>query len=218
MQEVFSRMIKSTTFFYLPEACNPRMHRSVELTDVDRNVYGCEVMIAGTLYYYRQEILRQLADFDVKIWGVRPDWLLYRLASPHSGREVWGDDKARAVAGAKICLNNLHYSEVNGLNCRAFEMAGCGGFQIISSVPVLREHFEIGAEIVEYRTADELVELVRHYLKHPELAEEIARRGQARAHREHTFEHRLSEIMRNTLDYRGHSQESGGAVSQMGRE
>src|SRR5271157_1991415 len=100
MQDLFSRMIKSTPFFYLPEACNPRVHRSVELSDADRRLYGCDVMIAGTLYYYRQEILRHLSEFDLKIWGTRPDWLLSRMASRHGGREVFAVEKARAVAGA----------------------------------------------------------------------------------------------------------------------
>jgi spore maturation protein CgeB len=201
MQDLFSRMIKSTPFFYLPEACNPRVHRSAELTDEARKIYGCDVMIAGTLYYYRQEILRQLAEFDLKIWGLRPDWLLYRLPLRYIGKAVFADDKALAVAGARICLNTLHYGEVDGLNCRAFEIAGCGGFQLITDVPVLSEHFEIGSEIVSFKSTVQLVELIRHYLDHPELAGEIARRGQLRAHREHTFEHRIKEILRVALGF-----------------
>jgi spore maturation protein CgeB len=199
MQGLFSRMIKSTPFFYLPEACNPRVHRSLEVTDEDREVYGCDVMIAGTLYYYRQEILRQLSEFNLKIWGLRPDWLLNRLASQYMGKPVFADDKARAVASARICLNTLHYGEVDGLNCRAFEIAGCGGFQIITAVPVLAEHFEIGTEIVGFTSAKELLELVRHYLDRPEDALKIARRAQSRAHRDHSYENRLAEILRIAL-------------------
>jgi spore maturation protein CgeB len=201
MQDLFSRMIRSSRFFYLPEACNPRVHRTVALSTEDRSIYGCDVMIAGTLYYYRQEILRQLTEFDLKIWGLRPDWLLSRLSSRLFGRPVFADDKARAVGGAKVCLNTLHYGEVDGLNCRAFEIAGCGGFQVITSVPVLAEHFEIGAEIVEFKTSGQLAELIRHFLDQPEIAAQIALRGQQRAHRDHTFEHRLREIMRIALGY-----------------
>jgi spore maturation protein CgeB len=201
MQDLFSRMIRSSRFYYLPEACNPRVHRTVGLNTEEQATYGCEVMIAGTLYYYRQEILRQLAQFDLKIWGIRPDWLLDRLGVGYVGREVFADDKARAVRGARICLNTLHYGEVDGLNCRAFEIAGCGGFQLVTSVPVLGEHFDIGTEIVEFKTAGQLAELIRHFLDHPELATQIARRGQERAYREHTFEHRLREIMRVALGY-----------------
>jgi spore maturation protein CgeB len=201
MQDLFSRMIRSTSFFYLPEACNPRVHRSVELTVEDRQRYGCDVMIAGTLYYYRQEILRQLADFDLKVWGSRPDWMLNRLKSQHGGKTILTEEKARAMAAARICLNTLHYGEVNGLNCRAFEIAGCGGFQLITSVPVLASHFDVGTEVVEFGSTEQLVELMRHYLDHPDLAAKIARQGQIRAHRDHTYEHRLKELLRVSLGY-----------------
>jgi spore maturation protein CgeB len=195
LQDLFSRMVKTTPYYYLPEACNPRVHRSVIPTQKDRERWGCEIMIAGTLYYYRQLILRQLREFDVKIWGGRFEWLMMGLPVSRCGPPVFNEDKARAANAARICLNTLHYAEVDGLNARAFEIAGCGGFQVITSVPALAEHFDIGTEIVSFRTVDDLIDLVRHYLARPEEAAAIARRGQIRAHREHTYEHRLAHIL-----------------------
>jgi spore maturation protein CgeB len=195
MQDIFSRMIRSTTFHYLPEACNPRVHRTVEVTEAEQVKYGCEIMIAGNIYYYRQEILQQLDAFDVKMWGSRTDWLIDRLGSKHQGRPVYGDEKAKAARAAKICLNTLHYAEINSLNCRAFEIAGCGGFQLASSVPVLAEHFEPGEELATFATIDELIEKAHHYLAHPDEAARIARNGQLRAHRDHTYEKRLEQII-----------------------
>jgi len=200
LQDLFSRMIASTTFHYLPEACNPRVHRSV-VAGGDRPAPTHDVMIAGTLYYYRQEILRQLSAFDLRIHGLRPDWLLNRLEPRHFDKPVFAHDKAWAIARSRICLNTLHYGEVDGLNGRAFEIAGCGGFQLITGVPVLGDHFEIGQEIVPFGTTAQLVELVRYYLDHPDRAADIARRGQERAYRDHTFEHRLRVIMKTVLGY-----------------
>ncbi len=199
LQDLFSRMIRSSRFYYLPEACNPRMHRPIAVTAADRAIYGCDIMIAGTVYYYRQEILRQLEHFNLKVWGSRPDWLVDRLPGRFMGRYVYGDDKVRSVLCAGICLNTLHYAEVNGLNCRAFELAGCGGFQLISFVPALAEHFEPEVEVATYRSVEELKEKVMHYLKNPAEAAAIAERGRARAHRDHTYERRLEEIMRVAL-------------------
>jgi spore maturation protein CgeB len=194
LQDLFSRMIKSTSFYYLPEACNPRVHRTADLTPLEQQRLGCDVMIAASLYYYRQEILQQLREFDLKVWGYRPDWLIYRLHAGHGAREIVLQEKAKAMRAARICLNTLHFAEVNGLNCRAFEIAGCGGFQLLSSVPVLAEHFEPGREVVSFDSTEQLLERIRHYLRNPEQAAAIALRGQARAHREHTYEHRLTEI------------------------
>jgi spore maturation protein CgeB len=202
MQDLFSRMIRSTEFHYLPEACNPRTHRPLTLSDNDREVYGCDLMIAGTLYYYRQEIIRQLAGLEgihLKIWGDRPGWLVDRLPGRYMRRPVYGDDKVRAALGAKICLNTLHYGEVNGLNCRAFELAGCGGFQMMTSVPVLAEHFEPDVEVATFATIDELLEKTAYYLRNPTLALQIAERGRLRAHRDHTYEQRLRELLNIAL-------------------
>jgi spore maturation protein CgeB len=199
MQDLFSRMIRSTQFHYLAEACNPRMHRPIDLSAEDQYRFGCDVMLAGSLYYYRQEILESLADLDLKIWGYRPDWLIDRLAGRFMGRDVHGDDKVRAALAAKICLNTLHYAEVDGLNCRAFEIAGCGGFQLASDVPSMAEHFEPDIEIVTFRSVEELAEKARHFMRNPEAARQIADRGRIRAHRDHTYEHRLVEILRVAL-------------------
>ncbi len=194
LQSLFSRMIRSTSFHYLPEACNPRVHRTVEPDTNERQRLQCDVMIAASLYYYRQEILQELRDFDLKVWGYRPDWLVNRLPAWHGGGEIIMEEKAKAMRAARICLNTLHFAEVDGLNCRAFEIAGCGGFQLVSSVPVLSEHFEPGREVAVFASVDELREQIGHYLAHPEQALAIAARGQARAHAEHTYEHRLREI------------------------
>ena len=194
MQDLFSRMIRSTTILYLPEACNPRIHHPVKLSIEEEAQYSCDVMIAGTLYYYRQDILNHLTQFDLKIWGQVPDWLLNELSAFHTGRQAIAAEKAQAVAGARICLNTLHFAEVNGLNCRAFELAGCGGFQLITSVPVLAEHFVPDREIVCFSTVDEMLEKVSYYLAHPDQARDIARRGMERAIRDHTYEHRLQQI------------------------
>ena len=199
MLDLFSRMIRSTVFHYLPEACNPRTHRPVSLSEADREEYGCEVMLAGTLYYYRQEILQQLKDFDLKVWGSRPDWLVQRLPGQFMGRYVHGDEKVRAALAAKICLNTLHYAEVDALNCRAFEIAACGGFQLVTHVPVLAEHFEPDVEVATYRSAEELIEKIRYFLKRPEAALDIAHKGQIRAHSDHTYEHRLDELLGITI-------------------
>jgi len=202
LQELFSRMVRSTPFHYLPEACNPRVHKPIELVDDDYYRYGCEVMLAGSVYYYRQEILRTLGDFDLRIYGTRPGWLLDRLDGRRIEPEVWGDAKVRAARAASVALNTLHYAEVDGLNCRAFELAGIGAFQLMDHKSVVSEHFRPGEEIETFRTLDELSAKIRHFLRMPERAKAIAEAGQRRAHRDHTYEARLREIFRVALPAR----------------
>jgi spore maturation protein CgeB len=179
---------------YLPEACNPVYHHSVTLSDSDRDRYKADIFTYGNIYYYRQTILEALQGYDLKVYGNMPDWLVNRLGDSFTGRCVFEEEKCKAVAGATIVLNTLHPGEIRGLNCRAFEMAGCGGFQLSSYSDAIAEHFVVGEEIEVFRNRAELLEKVDHYLDNPERARAIARAGQARAYAEHTYEHRLNRL------------------------
>jgi spore maturation protein CgeB len=59
----------------------------------------------------------------------------------------------------------------------------------------LGELFELGKEVVAYRSVEECAELIRHYLAHGEEREAIGRAAQARTLREHTYFHRMQEFV-----------------------
>ena len=180
---------------YLPEACHSQWHRRIELSANDRRKYGCDLTTASNMYYYRARILEIFKDYDLKIWGKSyPRWLQSPVRTHYPGIYVTGDEKAKAFNAAKIVLNTMHYGEIEGVNCRLFEVAGCGAFQIADWKPGLPDLFEPELEIVTYHTRAELKEKVDYYLAHPEERQEIADRAYARAHREHTYEKRLQKM------------------------
>jgi spore maturation protein CgeB len=181
---------------YLPEACNPQYHRNVALTDQDRERYSADICTFGNIYYYRQNLLESLSSYNLQVWGNRPSWLVDRLGGRFQGRPIFETEKCKAVAGAKIVLNNLHFAEIRSLNCRAFEVAGCGGFQLISYSAAIEEHFKIGEQIEVFHNRSELIEKVNYYLANQHRARTIAAAGNVRAHAEHTYRHRLVELLR----------------------
>jgi spore maturation protein CgeB len=184
--------------FYLPEACNPRWHRRVELSDADRRKYGCDLTSACNMYYYRARLLEMFAGHNSKLWGPGfPFWLSSPLRARCANRYVAGLEKSKAFNAAKIVLNTMHYSEIDGVNCRLFEAAGCGAFQIADWKPALPELFEPECEIVTFRSREELHEKVDYYLAHPEERQAIANRAYVRAHREHTYGMRLRRMFEN---------------------
>ena len=177
---------------YLPEACNPLWHHRVELTEADRRKYACELCTVSNMYYYRARMLEMFKDYDLKIWGISyPSWLESPLRPCYPNVYVAELEKAKAFAAAKIVLNTMHYAEIEGVNCRLFEAAGCGAFQIADWKPALAELFEPEREMVTFRTREELKEKVDYYLAHPEERQEIAERAYVRAQRDHTYEVRL---------------------------
>jgi spore maturation protein CgeB len=181
---------------YLPECCNPMWHQPAEVDDDDRARYGCDLVAQGSLHYYRARMLEVFEGYDLKIWGRNcPPWLDSSVRKHYAHHFVAEDEKAKAFQAAKIVLNTVHYSEVDGVNCTLFEAAGCGAFQISDWKPVLPDLFEPEREIVTFRTRSELKEKVDYYLAHPQERGAIAARACARAHREHTYEVRLTHML-----------------------
>lgn len=194
--DLLQRYTRMTEVHYLPEACNPAAHFPVAPTKEEFRRFGCEVTTAATLYYYRAEILQALTDFDLRIWGTVPKFYDGPLRGIASGKSVFRRDKSACFNAARVVVNSLFPLEFASLNARAFELAGCGGFQLITASEAVVRHFEPGKEIETFRDLDELREKVRYYLDHDDERRAIAEAGRQRAHAEHTYRHRLQQMLR----------------------
>lgn len=133
----------------------------------------------------------------MRVFGYGADSLPF--ASPirqRHGGEVWGMDMYRALARSRITLNrHINVAENNANNMRLYEATGVGAMLLTDRKDNLHELFEIGKEVVAYSSKEEAAELVRHYLDHPQEAEQIAKAGQVRTLREHTYAQRMQELV-----------------------
>lgn len=77
---------------------------------------------------------------------------------------------------------------------RHFEVPGCGAFQLTNENPELAELFEPGREVVFYRSNTDLADKLAHYLTHDDERRQIAARGYARAHADHTLDRRVRSL------------------------
>jgi spore maturation protein CgeB len=59
----------------------------------------------------------------------------------------------------------------------------------------LAGHFEPDKEVVVYHNQNELLDKVRYYLAHQELAEKVRQAGHARALRGHTYHWRFERLL-----------------------
>lgn len=181
--------------YYLAECCNPDFHyleNEIEFGSLHN------VTIAGTLYPYRASIISQLEqkNINVDIFGSIPRWMDEKWHKQHTNKYIKLEYKRRVFRGSKINLNTLHYSEVEGANCRLFELAGCGGFQLCDKRKIIKSYFKEDEEIVLYESTSELIEKVNFFQNNIEQAEEIANRASKRAHAEHTYEKRILQIFK----------------------
>ena len=57
---------------YLPECCNPVVHKVYPYNETERKKYSCNITTIGNLYSNRLELFKQLHNynFSIKIWGM----------------------------------------------------------------------------------------------------------------------------------------------------
>lgn len=193
--KLFSGVLKSDVY-YLPECFNPQKHR-VETGKFESSLYKCDITSAGNQHSWRNIIFEHLKDYDVKFWGLEPPIWMPKgvLFSYFQGKPVYNSEKAEAFINAKIVLNNLHYSEIEGLNVRCFEAAGIGAFQIVDWRPGLSDLFIDGEEIVSFKSIDDLKNKLNYYLLNDKERNRIANNGKNRAYKDHTYFKRLETMI-----------------------
>jgi spore maturation protein CgeB len=195
---------------WAPTACDPEVHRPVELTEAERADFACDVSFAGAGYYNRNQMLAGLTDYNLRIWGV--GWTARELL-PHLQRpdeRFDADLFNRIVAGSAINLN-LHASTVHpgvapdsdAVNPRVFEIAAAGGFQLCDPCHGLDALFEPETELPLYRDLPNLRERIDWFLAHEDERRAIAARARARALRDHTYEDRAARMLAFILAHCG---------------
>ena len=86
-------------------------------------------------------------------------------------------------------------------NMRLFEATGVGTLLITDWKANLHEIFEPGKEVVAYCSAEECSEMIRYYLEHDKEREDIARAGQQRTLRDHTYYKRMQQLVNIVQKY-----------------
>lgn len=182
---------------FLPQACYPKYHKKPVLSNKEREFYECDITNAGNMYPNRIALFEKLNDFNIKMWGNPPAiWAKNKSTSKMmQGKSVRHEEKAKAFHAAKIVLNNMHPAEINGINKRTFEAPACCGFMMINYKPAIDDLYIDGKEIVSYRSFDNMLEKINYYLSNDKEREIIAEAGMKRAHKDHSYEVRLKEML-----------------------
>ncbi|HKR62467.1 MAG TPA: glycosyltransferase [Thermoanaerobaculia bacterium] len=169
---------------YMPEGFDASAYAPRE---VKRDI---DVSFLGNAYGFRRALVRELEEHGVRVTTFGSGW---------SGAG-WAKDPVDVFNRSRINLGmgGIEYSEsLTNVKGRDFEVPGTGGGMYLTTFnPDLALHFHVGEEIVCYRNRDELVELIRWYLAHPDEADAIAERGRARSLREHRWLHRYEKMLR----------------------
>lgn len=184
--------------FYLPEAFS-----KLQLTPTQpKSLHNlCDILVIASLHSARVPILKMLIQYDLKLYGSQGPWWLdtSALQEFHTGKFLANHDKANAIQNAKIVLNTVFPTEIEGVNARTFEYAGAGGFQLMEYKKALPDLFEIGKEVVTYKTIDEMIAKIDYYLQNDTERSEIALAGKIRAWKDHDYQKRLTRLINMTF-------------------
>ncbi|HYH36760.1 MAG TPA: glycosyltransferase [Azospirillum sp.] len=140
----------------------------------------------GAFHPWRRHVLDRLVTAGLPLTAMR--------AAPETAADIY--------AASQVTLN----VSLNGdLNLRVFEALGAGGFLLTDALSPdagLERCFTPGRHLATYRSPDELVELVRHYLDRPEEAMAIRRAGQAHLLEAHSPQVKRAQFLAAVFDDR----------------
>jgi spore maturation protein CgeB len=144
----------------------------------------------------RVEWLEYLCSmFQVKVWSPHTNYL--PAASPILRSYVgpaWGIEMYQVLRDSRLTLNHHGNIPAYANNQRLFEATGVGTLLVTDWKADLHEMFELGKEVIAYRTPEECLEMIRYYMEHDEEREVIACAGQQRTLRDHTYYIRMQEL------------------------
>jgi spore maturation protein CgeB len=154
-----------------------------------------DVTFVGQPYGNRRALVDYLRRHGVSVdtWG--QGWPRGRLSGAGM-REVFCASKVNLNFSASSTARRWRPAVRPQIKGRVFEVTGCGGLLLTEYAPGLEKHYRLGEEIVSFRGRRDMLKKVRWLLRHQAEREAIARAGLHRTLRDHTYEMRLTEMLR----------------------
>jgi hypothetical protein len=202
---------------YMPLGYCDEVHRSLPSGDPR---WSCAIGFLGGWEPRRERLLHAVVanGLQLKIWGVCWEflrdgrWTLRRhvilrqlaigdsfhfhrdplIAAALQGSEVYADDYARALTGAKIGLGLLRKVCPDQHTTRTFEIPACGSMLLADRTEEHQGFFQEGREAEFFSSSEELIDKARYYSAHEDARAAIAARGRQRCiDSQYAYIHRL---------------------------
>jgi hypothetical protein len=166
---------------------------ALAVAGIDLKIWGgyWDFLCDGKWTPRRQFILKQLAGRD--------RFRLHRdefLAGTWQGGEVYADDYARALTGAKIGLGLLRKVCPDQHTTRTFEIPACGSMLLAERTDEHHELFKEGEEAEFFASTEELVDKVKFYCSDESARLRVAGAGSKRCVKsKYAYIHRLMAVL-----------------------
>jgi len=210
----FENLLETTchkTWGWFPTAADPQTHKPLNLSNNDKNFYGSDISFMGAAYPNRVRFFKHFPKNKLKLWGT--GWAESELKDyniPLGDQRITTEQSNIIYQASKININlhssNDSYQDTaifdpygDFVNPRTFEIAACGGFQLVDDRPAIRELFDIDKDIVVFSSIEEALDKADFYLKNETLRTEIAKNAQQKVLQFHTYQHRIEHMLQVAL-------------------
>jgi spore maturation protein CgeB len=185
---------------FLGSCCDPDEHGRVQLSERDRQRFEADLSFVGGGRAPRRELFEALTDFRLKLWGW--GWDRSEALAPFMVKEtVFGLKKTKIYSATSICPNlQSGLYQVNGISERPLEVACCGRAPFSQPQPDLSRFLEPGEEVILFDNPGDLARKVADFLRRTDELERIGERARQRVLAEHTYQHRLRELLEVSLN------------------
>lgn len=196
--------------FWLTQAFEPSFFQIKSISPTDIKTFSTDVTFIGNLgsksyYLKRRKYLNRVVKegFGLKWWGPKMPkkmstfpLIFGRLGRSYGGKYVRGEEYAKVAKLSKTFLAFDALPELRkSMSARMYTAVGCGGFYMCEYVDGIEDVLIPDKEIVTFRSEDEMIDLIKYYLKNDEARMKIAESGQKRVLKDHTYEVRIRQML-----------------------
>lgn len=147
----------------------------------------------------RVRILSALAThgIEVSVWGDEG----WKKALPEEARycgpagHLHELNKIYNAAKINLDINRLYQEDI--VTMRVFDVLACKGFVLADSAEDLAELFDVGQEVISYRSPSEAASLIEHFLANEQDRKDVAAAGYKRVLRDHTITKRVQHMLQD---------------------
>ncbi len=203
LEALMAAQMKVQGYNFIQESLSPIMDDLYKALPMDPNPDGVE----SREYLYAQYVINR------KITGLERFDLLSAVTQHHT-LDLFTHDTSVTMENlrnhgtadyyrqmplifkqSRINLNISLRSIKSGIPLRAFDIMGSGGFLLSNFQTDFLEHFVPGEDYVYYESKEDLLSKIDYYLSHEDERACIAQNGHDKVATEHTFRHRVREML-----------------------